>query len=117
MAGVAILFLVKCGRSLALFSRASVEPRASSPLRSSGFFLRVFWPCWRLFLSRVGLFFRHFSFGLIQQAEPLGQYFISIFDAHALGRGEQLDADRLAPFLTDFLLHLEQGVLGGAKGQ
>src|SRR5690606_12972609 len=51
------------------------------------------------------------------QAQPAGQHAVGLLDALALGRGEQLHADVLSPALANLLLHLEQGVPGGAEGQ
>ena len=45
--------------------------------------------------------------GKLAQLHPLRQYFLSVFDANALGRREQLDADAITPALLNILANLE----------
>ncbi len=66
-----------------------LNPELPLPIRSPGFFL----PAEKLLGE-----FRAF----VSQFHPAGQHGVSVFQAQALGRREQLDGDRVTPTLTDF---------------
>ncbi len=67
----------------------NLNPELPLPIRSPGFFL----PAEKLLRD-----FRAF----VCQLHPAGQHGVSLFQAHAFGRREQLDGDRITPAFTDF---------------
>src|SRR5690606_5191762 len=77
------------------------------PIRSSRFFLPAIRRAPRSVLPAR----------FLDQAQPACQHAVCFLDPLALGCGEQLHADALSPALANLLLHLEQGVPGGAEGQ
>ena len=68
-----------------------LNPELPPPHTKSG----VFFAC-RLLLAGFNQFF-----AFVRQFHPACQHGVCLFQAHTLGRGEQLDGDGIAPLLAD----------------